>query len=632
MKSNGAVYSDLDGDGDLDLVVNNYGSAPVIYRNRNRSRNHYLRIRFDYREGNRHGIGTRVLLYREGELQTRELNCSRGFQSSVEPLLHFGLGQAETVDSLIVVWPDQRYRVLQETAADQTLVISYDGEGPLFNWSRFAPSGEHWFTPADSTGINIAAHRENSFEDKLRERLIPYKISAEGPALVVGDMNGDGLEDVFLGGAKFEAARLFIQSAEGFVPREVPDFISDAITEDVDAELCDLDGDGDRDLFVVSGGGEFYGRMKPLADRVYLNDGEGYYSRSHEALPEYYENGSVVRMADFDGDGDWDAFVGGRSVSYRFGEIPRSFLLENDGRGVFSISEQPDLDSIGMVSCAAWDDFTGDGNPDLILAGEWMSPRFLVNREGNFKDVSADYLGPGLEGLWRCLEPADVDRDGDTDYLLGNWGLNTKFHASTAYPMRMYVDDFDGNGRPESLLALEQDGQYYLIHSRDELALQLGEQVLFRYPAYSDYAGKTLEEVVGQEALSRASLLQVSTLASGYLENRGGSFVFVPLDKRFQVAPLNCFLQYDFNGDSYPDILSGANFRGGGSGFGLLVSNPGIILSGDGRIVEGPECGIDFSRKEIRKTAVITVGNEACLLAAPNNDSLMWYRITAQRP
>jgi hypothetical protein len=583
LKSNGAVYSDLDLDGDLDLVVNNFGSAPVIYRNRNRSENHYLKIRFEYREGNWFGIGTRVFLYSEGRLQNRQLNCSQGYQSSIEPLLHFGLGQAESVDSLIVIWPDNSFCVLKGIQANQTLLIEPEKQSAYFDWSRLASPGEEWFGPPDPQRIILAEHRENGFEDSYREGLIPYNISAEGPALAVGDVNGDGREDVFLGGAKFDPARLYIQTEAGFQQKEISDFNSDAIAEDVDAAFGDLDGDGDDDLFVVSGGGEFYGRMKGLADRVYLN--------------------------------------------WRFGEIPRSYLLENDGHGIFTISEQPELDSIGMVSCAAWDDVNGDKFPDLILAGEWMSPRFLVNREGAFSDETERYVGVGLEGLWRCLEPADIDQDGDRDYLLGNWGLNTRFCASPRFPMLMYVDDFDGDGRTETLLAMEQDGKYYPLHSRDELALQLGEQVLFRFPGYRDYAGRTLEEVMGEEALSKASLLKVCTLASGYLENQGDSFIFVPFANQFQVSPVNCFLWDDLNGDAYPDMLTGANFLGGGPLHGRFVSNTGTVLSGDGRILEGLECGINFSQKEIRRTAVIHVGDEVCLLAAANNDSLMWYRI-----
>jgi len=627
LKSNGAAYADLDNDGDLDLVTNNFGNSPVIYRNKNSKAHNFLKLKFEYRDENRFGIGIKVLLYHRGILQARQLFCTRGFQSSVEPILHFGLGNSDFVDSLIIIWPDNLYQKLEKVGANQTLSISPSENLQPFDWTRLAPVREKWFLAPDTSKIIIAAHEENEYEDFLREKLIPYKISAEGPALAIGDVTGDGLQDVYLGGSKFKTARLFIQTKEGFSGREIPDFIADRIMEDVDAQFSDLDGDGDLDLFVVSAGGEFFDKMPELKDRIYLNDGNGNFTKDEQAVPDYFTNGSVVRMADYDKDGDTDIFIAGRAVSYRFGEIPNSYLLENDGLGNFSLSDQPSLKNTGMVTDAVWHDFTGDQTPDLILVGEWMSPQFFANENESLVNVTRKYLSESIEGLWRTIQPADVNKDGNIDYLLGNWGLNSKFHCSQESPLIMYVDDFDGNGQIETLLAIERKGKYYPVNSKDEIDSQLEGMIRRRFPCYSDFAGQTVEQIFGKERLAEASVFEVSTLASGYLRNNGESFSFVPFEKELQISPINRFLVNDFNADGKEDILTAANFCGVSSYHGRFVSNTGTILSGDGRTRSGLETGINFSQKEIRRITRITVDNEFYLLAAPNNDYLLWYKI-----
>ncbi len=627
LKSNGSAYADLDNDGDLDLVINNYCNSPVIYNNKNSKAYNYLKMRFNYRNENRFGIGTKVLLYNKNKLQTRQLNCTRGFQSSVEPVLHFGLGTSKIIDSLIIIWPDNSYQKHELVDANQTLNISPSENLKQFDWARLNPVHEKWFGPPDTSKIILVAHEENRYEDFNREKLIPYKISAEGPALAIGDVNGDGLLDVFLGGSKLYAARLFIQIKEGFSIMEIPDFIADRITEDVDAHFNDLDGDGDLDLFVVSAGGEFFNQRPELKDRIYFNDGKGNFTKNEQAVPDYFENGSVARMTDYDLDGDLDIFVGGRAVSYRFGEIPNSFLLINDGQGNFSLSDQPALKNVGMITDALWCYFSGDQFPGLILVGEWMSPQFFSNENGTFINVTEEYLPEAIEGLWRTIQPADIDKDGNMDYLLGNWGLNSKFHGSRKFSLKMYVDDFDGNGQIETLIALEKNGEYYPINSKDELDSQLEGMIGERFLSYHDFAGKTMEQVFGKEALTQASLLNATTLASGYLSNNGESFTFIPFGDELQISPINRFFVNDLNADGKEDILMAANFLGVSSYHGRFVSNTGTMLSGDGRILDGLETGINFSQKEIRRIARITVDNEDYLLAAPNNDSLLWYKI-----
>jgi len=626
-KSSGSAYADLDNDGDLDLVVNNFDNPPLIYENKNSFGNNFLKLQFNYINKNRFGIGTRVLLYNNGMMQTRQLHCTRGFQSSVDPVIHFGLGVIESVDSIIIIWPDNTSQLLKDVTSNKFLTISPEAGRHKFNWDRLKPKSSKWFEVPDTSAIIVTAHEENQYIDFDREKLIPYKISAEGPALAIGDINADGFEDVFLGGAKHHPARVYIQSDAGFTLIESSCFKDDRIMEDVDAQFNDLDGDGDLDLFVVSAGGEFFKQMPELKDRVYLNDGSGHFTRDENAIPEYYENGSVARLADYDNDGDTDIFVGGRAVSYRFGEIPNSYLLINDGKGKFSIDEQPALKNAGMVTDATWCELNGDNQPDLILVGEWMSPMFFVNKNGSFENNSEQYMDKKFKGLWRTIIPADINKDGSVDYLLGNWGLNSKFHASEKYPIKMYVSDFDGNGQIETLIAMEKSGKYYPVNSKDEIDKQLEELTKKRFPYYRDFAGKTMEEVFGTKVLQKATLLEVNTLASGYLLNKGDHFSFVPLDNEFQISPINSFIVDDFNDDGQKDILAGANFLGITPYHGRFVSNTGTILSGDGKVLTGVETGIDFGQKEIRKLHIINIQDYRYLIAAPNNDTLIWNKI-----
>jgi len=279
------------------------------------------------------------------------------------------------------------------------------------------------------------------------------------------------------------------------------------------------------------------------------------------------------------------------------------------------------------VTDAVWTDFNGDKIPDLILVGEWMSPQFFINKNGTFTNVTKKYLPESIKGLWRTIQPADVNSDGKMDYLVGNWGLNSKFHASQKYPLKMYVGDFNGKGQVETLIALEKNGKYYPVNSKDEIDSLMGDKTRKQFPYYRDFAGKTMEQVFGKQVLSKASLQEVNTLASGYLRNDGETFTFVPLDDEFQISPVNRFLVEDLNGDGKKDILVAPNFLGVTPYHGRFVSNTGTILSGDGRILDGLETGINFSRKEIRRINTITVDSEIYLLAAPNNDSLLWYKI-----
>ncbi|QIA07697.1 VCBS repeat-containing protein [Draconibacterium halophilum] len=625
LKSTGAVFADLDNDGDPDIITNNFNAQPVIYENLNKAGNNYLKLTFDCQTKNRFGLGTKVVLYNDGKIQMRQLNVTRGYQSSVDPVVHFGLNKATVVDSLLIIWPDNTWQTLHHVEANQMLIVRPESKREPFNWKRLNPELELWFEAPDSTEIMQAKHVENAYSDFDREKLIPYMISAEGPAIAVGDVNKDNRPDFFMGAAKHDTARLFIQSEKGFEEKVLPAFVDDAVFEDVDAHFVDVDNDGDLDLFVVSAGGEFYGQMPELKDRVYLNDGYANFTRSEVAIPDYFTNGSVARFCDFDGDGDQDIFVGGRAVSYRFGAIPKSYLLVNNGTGQFSISDQPDISKAGMVTDATWCDVNNDEQPDLLVVGEWMNPRFYVNNAGEFSLVKS-FIPENLAGLWRAVIPFDVDNDGETEFLLGNWGTNSKLHASKKFPLRLYFHDFDENGQTETVLAMENKEKYYPVNTKDQLDEQLGE-ITGRYKNYRDFAGETMPQIFGEKLLNDASLLDVTCLESGYLDKVGSEYHFVSFLPELQVAPINEFLVSDFNHDGKQDVLVAGNFLGVSPFHGRYVANSGIVLAGDGSIKRGVYCGLDYSQKEIRKLNLIDVGNESYVLAAPNNEALIWNKV-----
>ncbi len=620
--SGATAWGDLDNDGDLDLVINNINGPASLYINRTDDKSNYLKLKFNYKKGNPFGIGTKVFSYDKGRLQYKELYTVRGFQASSEPVIHFGYGQTSQVDSLRIVWPDQSYQTLRNISANQTLTVKPEHTAP-FDFGSERPGDKILFERTkDNLGVDFT-HQEDRYLDFNRQKLIPYRISDRGPAMAVGDLNHDGKEDIFFGGSTRYPSKVYLQQDSIFTEHQFPSLAQDSIKEIVSATIQDFDGDNRNDLFAGSAGGNFGHRAKPLLDSYYLQAETGLQAAQ---LPEYFENSAVVEPHDVDADGDLDLFVGGHTVSSDFGNIPNSYLLKND-KGLFSLSEDDALRKAGMVTDALWTDFDGDGVEDLLVVGEWMSPKFFKNKAGSFTEMNL--LPHRLNGLWQSVAPFDIDQDGDMDYILGNWGSNTKFKATPEHPMKMYYGDFDQNGTTETIIAQEKKGKYYTIDGLDELAGQL-VSLRKKFTTYKDFAGKTIAEIFDKDLLSKAKLLEVDFLESGYLKNEGGKFTFVPFSYALQIAPITALLPYDFDGDGKTEVLAGGNYFGVKPYHGRFDGFTGALIKNEKDVILGHRIGLEFFQKSVRHLDLITVKKQPYLVVTINNDTAQIYKLTTQ--
>jgi enediyne biosynthesis protein E4 len=448
--SNGSGYADIDNDGDLDVITNNLNSVASVYINRTDKKANYLKIKLQFGGKNTFGIGAKVISYSKEKKQFKELQTTRGFQSSSEPIIHFGYGKVTKIDSLVVIWPDRTYQTLKNVNTNQTLTIKANSNRKVFDYKKLHPAILPIFKKSDSNlGIDFI-HQENDYTDFLAQKLIPYQRSDRGPATAIGDLNGDGKEDVFLGGSKEVKAVIYIQNQTGFTIKTENDIGKDSVFEDASAVIGDFNSDKINDLFVASGGGE---NASNLQDRLYLSSNNRLVKST---LPKLAQNAAVVKAFDYDKDGDLDVFIANNSLNNRFGSTSDCFLLNNN-KGTFSIVEAKTFSGIGMVTDAIFNDFNKDGKVDIIVVGEWMKPTFFANKNGKFVNVTETILPEKCKGLWQSILPFDIDGDGDEDYLVGNWGLNSKFKASQEFPMKMYYDDFDGNGNFETIVAIEKN-------------------------------------------------------------------------------------------------------------------------------------------------------------------------------
>jgi enediyne biosynthesis protein E4 len=634
--SNGAAYVDLNNTGELDLVVNNVNAPVSIYRNRSReiNGNAYLTVSLRGSGGNTEGIGAKVIVRNHGATQLLEQEPTRGFESSVDRRLHFGLGKASTIDSLTVTWPDRRVQVLTAVSANQTLTL-FQSDAK----EKFAPPKKPMplFVDVTSQARVDFKHQEDTFFDYDREPLMPHLLSTEGPRLAVGDVNGDGLDDFYVGGAKWQAGRLYLQSADGtFRASPQPSIAADSVAEDIGATFFDANGDGHPDLLVVSGGNEFWGEDDALLPRLYLNDGKGNFQRARGALPNIFENGSCAAVGDFNGDGHPDVFIGSRVVARGYGLIPKSHLLENDGAGHFrdvTLEKAPALSQAGMVSSAAWIDYDHDGKLDLVVVGEWMPVRVFHQEGGKLVDRTKEAGLAGTNGWWNSVEAVDLRGTGHPDLVLGNLGLNSFLQASAKEPVRLYINDFShsGGGNVEQILTSYRDGISYPVAGRDELLSKI-PSLRERFPTYKDFGASRIEDIFPASDLKAAQVREADTFASAIAFNNGnGTFVLRRLPDEAQFAPIYASVADDFDGDGRIDLVVAGNLYGVTPIIGRYDASYGLLLRGmgDGRFrpVEMEPSGIRIDGEVRDMKELRGAGGERSIVVARNDGRVLVLRV-----
>ena len=623
---NGASYADLDNDGNLDLVINCINAPAIILQN-NAPKKNYLSISFKGDAGfNTFGIGAKAYVFQNGRMQYQQMMLTRGFMSSCDTRLHFGLDSLAKVDSVLIVWPDQKYQVIKGPPANRQMIVTQKDAIPGFKYESFFP-------PAPEIVQNISPeikldwkHKENDFVDFNVQYLIPHEESTRGPKLAVGDINNDGLDDFFVCGAKLQPGCLMVQTKDGkFIKTDEELFSKSDSCEDVDAVFFDANKDGFQDLYVVSGGNEYWDGNKYLRDRLYLNNGKGHFDLAEKNLPNLLFNKSCVSVADVDKDGDNDLFVGGLVNARTYGYPQSSYLLLNDGNGNFKFADASiiNLKDVGMVTSSAFADVNNDGWIDLVIAGEWMPLKIYFNNKGVFKEADI----PNSTGLWQSLYATDLNGDGFTDLLAGNWGQNCKLVAGKNGPVKLYIKDFDNNGSVEQVMAYTINGKAYPFLAKDELERAL--PVLKKaYLTYSEVAGKTVDYMF-YDLFKDYKELQAETLSSSYFINDGkgnlsagqAGFTRKDLPWELQLTPLFSF------------VRSGNSFFAGGNFFGVIPyegqydASSLLYFNTDnkGAFTQTKILDIKGEVRDLKWLRTAKYGN--VLVAAKNNDSLSFYKM-----
>ena len=627
--SNGAVYADLDNDGDLDLVVNNVNEPAFIYQNNaDQLFNHnYLRVRL--KDGSKNTVlGAKIKIEYNDQIQFYEMTNVRGIYSTCEQTAHFGLGKTKTIDRLSVIWPDNQISELHNVKVNQ--LITLDKNQTSFKATTPTNTEKLFSNITAQTSIRFK-HRENNFDDYQKQILLPHKMSQFGPCLAVADVNNDGLDDFFVGGAANSVGNLFVQQPDGlFIPFDSP-WDADKICEDIGAAFIDVDGDQDMDLYVVSGGNVYESGSIQYQDRLYLNNGKGIFQKSLDALPEITSSGSKVIPADFDQDGDMDLFVGGRHVPHDYPAPADSYILLNEGGKFVDITQEiaPELKNLGLVTDAQWSDYDQDNDLDLIISGEWMPITIFNNNQGKFKNITQELGLSNSTGWWFSIEKADMDNDGDEDYLVGNLGLNYKYKASQEEPFGVHYDDFDENGSKDIVLSYYNFGNLYPLRGRSCSSSQVPE-IKKKFENYSLFANAKLEDVYGKNKLQKALQYEAKNFASVYLENLGnGKFKTHELPIEAQFSSINDFLIQDFDQDDNLDVLIINNLYVSEIETPRNDAGTGLFMKGDGQGNFTPipvnQSGffVPFDSKEVK---LIRDSKGTLILVATNDDFLQIFR------
>ena len=634
--SSGSAYGDLDNDGDLDLIVNNINMPPFVYKNKSTEllkENNYLKVKLIGEKNNINAVGAKVTIKSDEQIFYLEQSPIRGFQSTVDNIVHFGLGEISSIDSLIVDWYYGKRSVLTNISVNQTVVIS-ESEAQKPEHKEEQKNNKSIFKNVSEIIDLDYLHVENTYVDFDRDRLLYHMRSTEGPKLDIGDVNNDGLMDFYIGGAKNSAGKLFLNIGQNKYKSSNADlFEKDKQSEDSQVVFFDADNDGDLDLYVSSGGVEYSSSSYALFDRLYINDGFGEYARSSQLLPTSNpESTSVVIPNDFDKDGDIDLFVGIRLKPGSIGVPQNGYILENNGKGEYkdvTLELAPEMIELGMITDAKWSDFDNDDDYDLIIVGEWMGIKLFENDNSNFTEISKDVGLKNTSGWWNRIVSSDIDNDGDIDFIVGNHGLNSRFKASVEAPISCYVNDFDNNGSIEQIVCNYNESKSYPLVLRHDLIKQL-PHLKKKYVYYTNYKGQTIEDIFTSEELKNSIVHEVTMLESILLINNGdASFKIKPLPTESQFAPIYAISASDFDKDGVIDLVLGGNLYNVKPEIGSYDASYGQFLKGTGNgdftVYSTGESGL-FLDGEIRDFKIFSHKQNDLLLVSKNNSTVDFYQ------